>query len=246
MKLWGKGINGIWMVFLTLVMIFFVSLTVFNILIPWIREKMILAIFGYGLLILLQALACWSFLISSFSNPGIGTAENIEGARCGKCGIRRDISSHHCSKCKVCVSGMDHHCIWINNCVGSGNRKTYALFLGYTASYCVVSIIIIVWCKLYCYKRIDEYCIEQGVYFAEFSKLLSIGLCLFFLVFLIYLAVELFESISTGRAGIDRLKFGNVKDHEKIAFSKVMRGFSLAWLIPYNCSTHVIPLKVNE
>ena len=53
---------------------------------------------------------------------------------CKVCASNVGANSKHCGECNKCVSDFDHHCQWLNNCIGSQNRK---FFLGLVFSYFV-------------------------------------------------------------------------------------------------------------
>ena len=40
---------------------------------------------------------------------------------------------------------MDHHCPWINNCIGHFNQKFFILFVWYSFTGCLTSLMISFW-----------------------------------------------------------------------------------------------------
>ncbi|RWR76597.1 S-acyltransferase 17 [Cinnamomum micranthum f. kanehirae] len=83
------------------------------------------------------------FLLTSFSDPGTVTAENVSGyisvypydniiyteKECYTCKIPRPARSKHCRVCDRCVARFDHHCGWMNNCIGEKNTRYFMAFL---------------------------------------------------------------------------------------------------------------------
>jgi len=67
---------------------------------------------------------------------------------CPTCCVRKDMwcrdchqtregtpATVHCFDCKLCVEGRIHHCHMIGTCIGSGNYRSFAALLGFTASW---------------------------------------------------------------------------------------------------------------
>ncbi|XP_019440525.1 PREDICTED: probable protein S-acyltransferase 17 [Lupinus angustifolius] len=83
------------------------------------------------------------FLLTSFSDPGTITADNVthylsaypydniifSEKECSTCKIPKPARSKHCSICKRCVARFDHHCGWMNNCIGERNTRYFMAFL---------------------------------------------------------------------------------------------------------------------
>ena len=93
-------------------------------------------------------MAAWSHMAAWLGDPGFvpsGTPDKPVGEdSCKKCFAVRPPRTHHCSTCNKCVQGMDHHCPWINQCVGVKNHKAFLLFLAYTCSAAMESLILVV------------------------------------------------------------------------------------------------------
>jgi len=94
----------------------------------------------------------YNFLMASFKNPGVITAQNqkafnamfppddqifFENNECSTCQYgQKPGRSKHCSLCGWCVAKFDHHCIWVNNCIGIGNHYYFMMFLLSNAIIC--------------------------------------------------------------------------------------------------------------
>ena len=61
------------------------------------------------------------------------TGQKIEQRYCRFCAVWRaaDVHHGHCHSCRVCVRGFDHHCGVLGGCVGAGNHRFFAGFLGF-------------------------------------------------------------------------------------------------------------------
>jgi hypothetical protein len=73
------------------------------------------------------AIGALLFVLTSFSDPGTVTAENVsqylsaypydgiifEEKECSTCKIARPARAKHCRICDKCVARFDHHCGWM-------------------------------------------------------------------------------------------------------------------------------------
>jgi len=67
---------------------------------------------------------------------------------CVICRAVREMRSHHCKECGRCVSRADHHCPWVNNCIGVGNQRQFALFI-----FTLFIVIAVFYCMLFQYMK---------------------------------------------------------------------------------------------
>lgn len=85
-----------------------------------------------------------TFILTSFSDPGIITKANVSGyvelfpydgfmytqRPCTGCdNIDKVARSKHCRYLKACVARYDHYCIWMNNTVGYRNYRWFLAYL---------------------------------------------------------------------------------------------------------------------
>ncbi|KAM5180820.1 LOW QUALITY PROTEIN: palmitoyltransferase ZDHHC23 [Mantella aurantiaca] len=63
------------------------------------------------------------------SAPAEGSPRQQDNQRCKVCQLMRPARSGHCRMCGSCVLRLDHHCVWIDNCIGSGNHKSFIALL---------------------------------------------------------------------------------------------------------------------
>lgn len=117
---------------------------------------------------LLMAMAIWSYLATSLTDPGTPACEEWQKWRmfrsnhspsskapsketkrgwtpgevtwCNSCDRERPERAHHCSYCEVCVLRMDHYCPWVGTCVGWRNQKQFILMTWWTFWSCVAMI----------------------------------------------------------------------------------------------------------
>ncbi|XP_008795097.1 probable protein S-acyltransferase 17 isoform X2 [Phoenix dactylifera] len=73
------------------------------------------------------------FLLTSFSDPGTVTAENVS----------QPARSKHCSICDRCVARFDHHCGWMNNCIGEKNTRYFLAFLLWHFLICLYGAVVL-------------------------------------------------------------------------------------------------------
>jgi len=120
---------------------------------------------------------------------------------CSQCQTFKPPFSHHCRICNRCVSRMDHHCPWMNNCIGVGNLKHFILFLLYTWTCSVFSLLLLGWNYFMC---ADEDCTFNIVLtqLVRAVTVLSIGA----LLFTSSMIMNVTFGIMTGIGTIDRLK----------------------------------------
>ena len=71
----------------------------------------------------------------------LGLKEGEIVYKCPKCVCIKPDRVHHCSVCGRCIKKMDHHCPWVNNCVGEGNQKCFALLTLYI---CLISFMAVI------------------------------------------------------------------------------------------------------
>ena len=105
----------------------------------------------------IMALCYASFLMASWTNPGVIKKSNMQralkrfeydgimfkkGDECRTCKMMKPARSKHCSLCNVCVEKFDHHCIWINRCVGYYNYRYFLLFLITHAIICTYGSVV--------------------------------------------------------------------------------------------------------
>ncbi|KAL5211008.1 hypothetical protein ABZP36_006631 [Zizania latifolia] len=103
------------------------------------------------------AIGALLFVLTSFSDPGTVTAENVsqylsaypydniifEEKECSTCKITRPARAKHCRICDICVARFDHHCGWMNNCIGEKNNRYFLAFLVWHFLLCLYGAIII-------------------------------------------------------------------------------------------------------
>mmetsp|Transcript_10326 Transcript_10326/g.22130 ORF Transcript_10326/g.22130 Transcript_10326/m.22130 type:complete len:409 (-) Transcript_10326:184-1410(-) len=196
---------------------------------------------------ILCVLALASHAKTTFTDPGTVPQSAVPNERmrremgtpdqplsmCSQCQTFKPPFSHHCRICNRCVSRMDHHCPWMNNCVGAGNLKHFILFLVYTWSCSVFSLLLLGWNYFMC---ADEDCTFNGVLtqLVRIITVLSIGSLLFTSSMLMNVQFGLMTGIGT----IDRLKkkaSGSVADstEEPIPLKDVFGiGHYISWLFP--------------
>ncbi|GAV63236.1 zf-DHHC domain-containing protein [Cephalotus follicularis] len=109
-----------------------------------------LSLLGVGVGVLL-------FILTSFSDPGTVTAENVSQylsvytydniiyteKECYTCKITKPARSKHCGICGRCVARFDHHCGWMNNCIGERNTRYFLAFLLWHFLLCLYGTIAI-------------------------------------------------------------------------------------------------------
>ncbi|KAL6593978.1 hypothetical protein ACP70R_014213 [Stipagrostis hirtigluma subsp. patula] len=97
------------------------------------------------------------FVLTSFSDPGTVTAENVSQyvsaypydnvifveKECSTCKITRPARAKHCRICDRCVARFDHHCGWMNNCIGEKNTRYFVAFLLWHFLICLYGAVVL-------------------------------------------------------------------------------------------------------
>ncbi|XP_064954774.1 probable protein S-acyltransferase 17 isoform X1 [Musa acuminata AAA Group] len=99
------------------------------------------------------------FLLTSFSDPGTVTTENVSKyvsaypyddiiymeKECSTCKILKSepARSKHCGICNRCVARFDHHCGWMNNCIGEKNTRYFMAFLLWHFLICLYGALVL-------------------------------------------------------------------------------------------------------
>jgi len=97
------------------------------------------------------------FVLTSFSDPGTVTAENVSQyvsaypydniifveKECSTCKIPRPARAKHCRICDKCFARFDHHCGWMNNCIGEKNTRYFVAFLVWHFLICVYGAVVL-------------------------------------------------------------------------------------------------------
>nr|CAB3500726.1 unnamed protein product [Digitaria exilis] len=97
------------------------------------------------------------FVLTSFSDPGTVTADNVSQyvsayaydniifveKECSTCKITRPARAKHCRICDKCVARFDHHCGWMNNCIGEKNTRYFVAFLVWHFLICVYGAVVL-------------------------------------------------------------------------------------------------------
>jgi len=97
------------------------------------------------------------FVLTSFSDPGTVTAENVSQyvsaypydniifveKECSTCKIPRPARAKHCRICDKCFARFDHHCGWMNNCIGEKNTRYFVAFLVWHFLLCVYGTVVL-------------------------------------------------------------------------------------------------------
>lgn len=96
---------------------------------------------------------------------------------------------------------MDHHCPWMNNCIGVGNLKHFILFLIYTWSCSVFSLLLLGWNYFMC---ADEDCTFNTL-LTQLVRVVTV-LSIATLLFTSSMIMNVTFGLMTGIGTIDRLK----------------------------------------
>lgn len=109
---------------------------------------------------LILAFVVLSFIMASFSDPGVIRQETLDGhlalyppyqplfpmRQCGTCGFLKPARSKHVTlRHNACVARFDHWCIWLNNCIGLYNTRWFLALLISLTTVCFYSVWVAVY-----------------------------------------------------------------------------------------------------
>ena len=155
--------------FFYLLIVLFLYATLYLFIFPTTLEWNNDEYYMYGLsgVGLLSMICC---LIGSCRNPGylekpkipfLTLLDKLDPTMlCPECEVIRTPRSRHCSICNRCVERFDHHCPWINNCVGVKNHSWFMLFLFFTETALIGTIVYIA-------LKFDNYFLEMEDLYSE-------------------------------------------------------------------------------
>lgn len=184
--------------------------TVHLIIVPWFQWSLV-GIAVFALYELFFVAICWSHIVCMTTNPGttatgklpleevksyvliynqLNRAEKrVRDKVCTRCRNYKSkrLDVHHCSICSRCVMGFDHHCPWVNNCVGTYNKKYFLLFIFYVFLGEGMSILLAVARGIFCVSHKGE-CNQNPVVFVV---CLLVCICsIFFFAFVALMGYE--------------------------------------------------------
>jgi len=115
---------------------------------------------------------------------------------CRMCKVWKPDRCHHCSSCNRCILRMDHHCPWFSECIGFRNHKFFIQFLGYSALFCIIIILVTGWAN-YGFFISETLPMDEFSFHVLFAFIMSVifGLCL--TVFSIFTDYQLLKNLTT-------------------------------------------------
>jgi len=131
--------------------------------------------------------------------------------RCHKCNDNyKPNRAHHDSVTGRCIVKFDHFCPWVGNAVGALNHKMFCLFVFYTMSSCVWSIVLVVARAAKCkspFADSAEELLENCEFWHRNWMILAVTLIsLVFFSFTSCMMCEQVEAIKTNASKIARMK----------------------------------------
>jgi len=130
--------------------------------------------------------------------------------RCHKCADNfKPNRAHHDSVTGRCIVKFDHFCPWVGNAVGAMNHKFFILFVGYTMTSCLFSLLLIALRTWHCGFPLPSSSDENNECTGWNESYASLILLVVSVVFLIFTACMLFENIEaiqTNASKIARMK----------------------------------------
>jgi hypothetical protein len=157
--------------------------------------------------------AAYDMVLAQIQDTRPNEVRVLKRLYCKKCRVPKPRGAHHCSTCQRCIHRLDHHCPWVNNCVGERNVKAFCLFLAWVTlgtTYSMVMFLLRGW-QVFTQSRSGRLAAtpmhqRQDQLLRVILCVVAFIACLFFCVFVLFMAYDQYEAATTGQPGIDALQ----------------------------------------
>mmetsp|Transcript_10715 Transcript_10715/g.22264 ORF Transcript_10715/g.22264 Transcript_10715/m.22264 type:complete len:396 (+) Transcript_10715:109-1296(+) len=148
---------------------------------------------------------------SAASLAGASSSGNRTRAlrRCPKCGDNfKPGRAHHDSVTGRCIVKFDHFCPWVGNAVGAMNHKFFVLFVGYTMTSCLCSLLLIGIRTIYCgspsplFNEKESDLLECKGWNESY---LGLALLIVSLVFFLFTSIMFFDQIEAIKTNVSKI-----------------------------------------